>query len=194
MGSGPPSRQDKYQSAPVSRSRAGGPASGGRGQCPDRRAPRERLGHHPQSCGHLTPLPQVEGSQLVEQHRGSLLGVGHGSSLLSMRGPTTPRASMSNADADRSRAMCGCPHPLMHPAGSVARPTQTYSNWKPHTGPLAFQHSREHRQGQWSRHEPGGPQREPHVRSARDHRGATTVGGPQGVGDDALGGHPGKCR
>jgi hypothetical protein len=45
MGSGPPSRQDTYQSAPVSRSRAGGPASEGRGQCPDRRAPRERLGH-----------------------------------------------------------------------------------------------------------------------------------------------------
>ncbi len=60
MGSGPPSRQDKYQSAPVGRSRAGGPASGGRGQCPDRRAPRERLGS-PQSCGHLTPLRRVTG-------------------------------------------------------------------------------------------------------------------------------------
>ncbi len=61
MGSGPPGRQDKYQSAPVSRSRAGGPASAGRGQCPDRRAPRERLGHSPQSCGHLTPLRRVTG-------------------------------------------------------------------------------------------------------------------------------------
>ena len=33
------------------------------------------------------------------------------------------------------------------------------------SGPLAFQHSRDHWQGQWSRHEHGGLQREPHVRS-----------------------------
>jgi hypothetical protein len=34
----------------------------------------------------------------------------------------------------------------------------------------------DYRQDQWSRHEPGGPQREPRVRSARDHRGARGAG------------------
>jgi hypothetical protein len=61
-------------------------------------------------------------------------------------------------------------------------------------GSLAFQHSREHRQGQWSRHEPGGPQRELHERSARDHRCTTTLGRLQGVGGHPLGGHVSEGR
>ena len=40
----------------------------------------------------------------------SLLGVGRDSLLVSMRAPTTPRASMTHADADSTAAMCGCLH------------------------------------------------------------------------------------
>src|SRR5262249_2289491 len=59
---------------------------------------------------------------------------------------------------------------------------------------LALQHSAEDRQDQWRRYEPGGPQREFHLWSARDHRRATTVGGFERVGDDPLGGNPGERR
>ena len=74
-----------------------------------------RLGHTPQRCGHLTPVRRVQSGQPVEQQRGSLPGVCPHSSLVSTRGPTTPRASMTHADADSTGAMCGFLH-LPRPA------------------------------------------------------------------------------
>ena len=70
--------------------RASGPAAGVRGRCADRRAPRQVIGHTPQSCGHLTPGERVEGGQVVEQRRGRHFRLGHGYLLVSMRGLTTP--------------------------------------------------------------------------------------------------------
>ena len=51
----------------------------------------------------------------------SLLGVGRDSLLVSMRGPTTPRARMTHADAHSTGGMCDVvPSAHIHPAGSVA--------------------------------------------------------------------------
>lgn len=63
---------------------------------------------HPTATSHRC----CGGGQFVEQGRVGLVGAGHGSSPVSMRGPTTPRATMTRADAASTGAMCVCPHPL----------------------------------------------------------------------------------
>ena len=103
-------------------------------RAPDRTVwhPGERLGHIPQSCGHLTPL--LRGGQFVEQGRVGLVGAGHDSSPVSMRGPTTPRATMTHADADSTGATCVCPHPLRGPPAVETRHANGVSLSAPHLG------------------------------------------------------------
>ena len=74
------------------------------------------------------------GGQFVEQGRVGLVGAGHDSSLLSMRGPTTHRASMTHADADSTGAMCVCPHPLRGPPAVGTRHANGVSLSAPHPG------------------------------------------------------------
>ena len=80
--------------------------------------PGERLGHIPQSCGHLTPL--LRGRPV--RRAGS-------------RGTCRCRtASMTHADADSTGAMCVCPHPLRGPPAVETRHANGVSLSAPHPG------------------------------------------------------------
>src|ERR1700722_18332890 len=59
---------------------------------------------------------------------------------------------------------------------------------------LPLQYSLEYRQHQRGRHKPGGPQRQPDLWSARDHRPAAMLGGLQRIGDHPLGRNMGESR
>ncbi len=128
-----PADRTSTGSAPVSRSRACRPGSAACTPCPDRQAPRrtsrphsaELRPPHTRCCG---------GGQFVEQGRVGLVGAGHDSSPVSMRGPTTPRASMTHADSDSTGAMCVCPHPLRGPPAVETRHANGVSLSAPHLG------------------------------------------------------------
>ena len=62
----------------------------------------------------------------------SLLGVGRDSLLVSMRGPTTPRASMTHADADSTGGHVRLSL-LIYPAGSVAALFNLPGCWTGHS-------------------------------------------------------------
>ena len=86
-------------SAPVSRSRACGPAARACERCPYRQAPRRRS--RPPSAAPWPPQPLRGWGQLVEERRGTRLGVGHGSPPVSM---THARRSAAQPCRGRARA------------------------------------------------------------------------------------------
>lgn len=100
---------------------------------PTVRHPGERLGHSPQSCGHLTHAAAGEASS-SSRVAWDLSVPDMTPHPVSMRGPTTPRASMTHADADSTGAMCVCPHPLRGSPAVETRHANGVSLSAPHLG------------------------------------------------------------